>query len=55
MAETTIRLLGASILSIVLLAAGLYVLLVDSCAGQGLEEAAIGWIGVVIGYWLKQP
>jgi hypothetical protein len=42
----------AVVISVVLLLAGLYVLLVDH-ANSDLEKAATGWIGVIIGYWLK--
>jgi hypothetical protein len=42
----------AVIISLVLLAAGLYILLADH-ASSDLEKAATGWIGIIIGYWLK--
>ncbi len=38
--------------SVVLLAAGLYVLLSKE-ADADLQKAATGWIGIILGYWLK--
>jgi hypothetical protein len=50
--EADIRLLGASVLSLALLVFGFYVLLDGGSSGE-LQKVAAGWIGVVIGYWLK--
>jgi len=50
--EANVRLLGASVLSFALLAFGFYVLLDGRSSGE-LEKVAAGWIGIVIGYWLK--
>jgi hypothetical protein len=50
--EAGIRLLGASVLSFALLVFGFYVLLDGGSSGE-LQKVAAGWIGVVIGYWLK--
>ena len=52
MNEPLIRLLVASAISRLLLLVGLYVLVLGSPT-DGVEKAAIGWIGVVMGYWLK--
>lgn len=52
MTENQVRLLMAVLLSLILLGAGLFVLLADS-ANSDLQKAATGWIGVIIGYWLK--
>jgi hypothetical protein len=52
MSEGNLRLLGAAVVSVVLLAAGLIVLQ-DGESSAGLEKAATGWIGLVAGYWLK--
>ena len=41
-------------ISILLLVAGLYVLVTSEWNTQpALVAAATGWVGVVIGYWLK--
>jgi hypothetical protein len=50
--EASIRLLGASVLSFALLVFGFYVLLDGGSSGE-LQKVAAGWIGIVIGYWLK--
>lgn len=50
--EASIRLLGASVLSFTLLVFGFYVLLDGGSSGE-LQKVAAGWIGIVIGYWLK--
>jgi len=52
MSEATLRLVGAAVLSVALLAFGFYVLL-DGAATSELQKLAAGWIGLVIGYWLK--
>lgn len=40
------------LVSALLLVAGLVVILSASYDG-GIEKAAIGWIGLVVGYWLR--
>jgi len=52
MSEANARLLGASVLSVFLLGFGAY-LLIDSSTSANLEKVATGWIGLVIGYWLR--
>lgn len=52
MTEAQAKLLGAAVLSVVLLAAGLFVLF-HGGSSEALEKTATGWIGLVIGYWLK--
>jgi hypothetical protein len=52
MSEAQFKLLGAAILSTVLVGFGLYVLL-DGATSNELQKVATGWIGIVIGYWLK--
>lgn len=52
MSEANLRLLGAAVLSIALLAFGFYVLL-DNHSASELQKLAAGWVGLVIGYWLK--
>ena len=39
------------VLSLLLVGAGLYVVL--SQQDQTLQKAATGWIGIVVGYWLR--
>ncbi len=49
-----VRLLMAVIISLCLLGAGLYVLLTFNwSANPQMVAAATGWIGLVIGVWLK--
>jgi hypothetical protein len=50
--EAGMRLVGASVLSFALLVFGFYVLLDGGSSGE-LQKVAAGWIGIVIGYWLK--
>lgn len=52
MSEANLRLLGAAVISIALIAFGFYVLL-DGDATSELQKLAAGWVGLVIGYWLK--
>ena len=48
------KLLIQGAISLMLLAAGLYVLVtVDWSKNSAMVAAATGWIGVVIGWWLK--
>jgi hypothetical protein len=51
MREDLIRLIIAAAVSLLLLIGGLYALLHGTT--DGVEKAAIGWIGVITGYWLK--
>lgn len=48
-----IKLIGAGIVTLVLLVAGLYVLLFKSHASEGLQKFAASWIGLAAGYWFK--
>jgi hypothetical protein len=50
--ENQVKLGMAVLLSLVLVAAALYILIGDNASG-GLEKAATGWIGIIIGYWIK--
>ncbi len=52
MSEDAAKLLIAFAISVALLAAGLYILLAEH-ASADLQKAATGWIGVILGYWLK--
>ena len=48
------KLLMAVVVSLGLLGAGLFVLLtVDWKTNPEMVVAAMGWVGLVIGYWLK--
>lgn len=54
MREKTVRLLVAIILSLGLVAAGLWILVaVDLSKNPELGAAASGWIGLVVGFWLR--
>jgi hypothetical protein len=48
-----VKLIGAAVVSLVLLIAGLYILIFKNGASDALQKAATGWIGLVVGYWLK--
>jgi hypothetical protein len=52
MSEDLVRLLMAVLISTVLMAAGLYILFTEG-SNPDLQKAATGWIGVIVGYWLK--
>lgn len=39
-------------ISLGLMGAGLFIL-IGGDANDGLEKAATGWIGLVLGYWLR--
>jgi hypothetical protein len=52
MSENRVRLLMAVLISVALMGVGLYILLSES-SNSDLQKAATGWIGVIIGYWLK--
>lgn len=52
--SNAVKLLVQTVISLGLLASGLYVLLtVDWSTNAELAAAATGWIGIVVGYWLK--
>ena len=54
MTSTVFRLVVQAIISLGLLSAGLYVLLtIDWAKNPQMVAAATGWIGIVIGYWMK--
>jgi len=50
--EAQLKLIGAAIVSLLLLIFGFYVLL-DSGSPAELQKFAAGWIGLVAGYWLE--
>lgn len=52
MTENQVRLLMAVLLTFVLLGAGLYLLIGNNGSGD-LQKLAGGWIGIIIGYWMK--
>ncbi len=47
-----VRVIGVSVLSVALVAFGFYVLL-HKGYDAATQKVAAGWIGLVIGYWLK--
>lgn len=47
-----IKLITQVVISLVLLGFGFYILL-SPTANRDVEKLAAGWIGLVIGYWLK--
>jgi hypothetical protein len=48
------RLLVQTVISLGLLASGVYILVtIDLAANKELALAAAGWIGLVTGFWLK--
>jgi len=52
MSEQDVRIAMQAAVSIVLLTAGLLVLL-GGLGDADLQKAAGGWVGVVVGFWLK--
>ena len=52
MRTNTIRLLVRVVLSLGLVGAGLFVV-ISGASNPDVEKAAFGWIGLVIGYWLR--
>lgn len=50
--EDEVKLIMQVDVSLVMLGAGLWILL-GAGAGPDLEKAATGWIGLVVGYWLR--
>jgi len=52
MPESVLKLTVRAVMSLGLMAAGLYIL-IASPGNEQLEQAATGWIGVTIGYWLR--
>jgi hypothetical protein len=52
MSENVLKLSVRAVMSLGLMAAGLYIL-IENPGNQQLEQAATGWIGVTIGYWLR--
>lgn len=40
------------VLSLILIAAGLYIILSKNYS-EDVQKIAAGWVGLVIGYWLK--
>jgi hypothetical protein len=53
MSEAKIRLTAALVVSAVLFLFGGYVLFIDGDSSSELQKIAVGWIGLVTGYWLK--
>ena len=52
MSESVIRLTVRIVLSLGLMAAGLYIL-ISSTGNSELEKASYTWIGLITGYWLR--
>ena len=52
MGETTTRLVVRVVLSLGLMGVGLWIL-ISGNVSPDLEKAAIGWIGLTMGYWLR--
>ena len=51
MLENNVRLIVRVVLSLGLMESGLWIL-IDGDTSPDLEKAAIGWIGLTMGYWL---
>jgi hypothetical protein len=47
-----IRLIGTIVVSLVFLVGGFYILLHNGTSDD-LQKAATGWLGLILGYWLK--
>jgi len=52
MNHETIKLFVRIGLSLILLIAGLYVL-IWNIGNDSIQKASIGWIGIIIGYWIR--
>jgi len=52
MSETAMKLIVRVVISLGLMGGGLFILASPTIDGE-LEKAAIGWIGLVTGYWLR--
>jgi len=52
MSENATRLIVRVVISFGLMATGLFILINPTINGE-LEKAAVGWIGLVTGYWLR--
>lgn len=52
MQENTIKLLVRVVLSLALVGVGLYVV-IHPDSHPDAQKAAFGWIGLVVGYWLR--
>jgi hypothetical protein len=48
----TVRLVGAIIVSLAFLVAGFYTLF-HAGTSDDLQKAATGWLGLVLGFWLR--
>ena len=53
MSENATRLIVRAVLSLGLMAAGLFILVDNPTGNMQVQQAATGWIGLVIGYWLR--
>lgn len=51
MSQDLVRLLVAVVISFVFVGAGLYIL--AEGGHPDLQKAATGWIGLILGYWLR--
>ncbi len=51
--ENTTRLIVRIVVSLSLLAAGLFVLIARPDSSPELEKAAFTWIGLTVGYWMR--
>ena len=52
MTKDEVKLAMQVLISLALLVAGLVILLTQSGSAD-LQKAATGWIGILVGYWLK--
>ncbi len=53
MSEDVTKLIVRAVMSLGLMTAGLFILIASPVDNQALEQAATGWVGLVIGYWLR--
>lgn len=53
MSENAIKLFVRVVLSLGLAAAGLFILTDNPTGNTQIQQAAAGWVGLVIGYWLR--
>ena len=53
MGENTTRLIVRIAISLALMGAGLFILIVKTDSSPELEKAAFTWIGLTVGYWMR--
>lgn len=53
MSESAVRLTVRVVMSLGLMGAGLFILIDSPVENSTLEKAALSWVSLLVGYWLK--